>query len=112
MVRAKLPGRWTVANRFSFPGSFCALSGSGFLGVCYPLVNNEVPSTTVLGHVMNTGEYLWYVHALVDPRPNPRERGARRSISRSFPVEEREKAGLKDVSLSNQRRFKDVRECP
>lgn len=34
------------------------------------------------------------------------------SISRSFPVEEREKAGFKDVSHSNQRRFKGVRECP
>ena len=54
----------------------------------------------------------WYVHALVDPRPNPRERGARQSISRCFAVEEREKAGLKGVSNSNQRRFKGVRECP
>ena len=32
------------------------------------------------------------------------------SISRSFPVEEREKVGFKDVSHSNQRRFKDVHE--
>ena len=84
----------------------------GFLGVCYPLVYDKVPETTVPGHVMNTGEYLWYVHALVDLRPNPSVRVVRQSISRSFPVEEREKAGLKDVSLSNQRRFKDVHGCP
>ena len=71
----------------------------GFLGVCYPLVYDKVPETTVPGHVMNTGEYLWYVHALVDLRPNPSVRVV-------------EQKGDKDVSLSNQRRFKGVRECP
>lgn len=67
MVRAKLPGRWTVANRFSFPGSFAPSLVRCFSGVCYPLDYDKVPETTVSGHVMNSGESSWYVDGMFMP---------------------------------------------